>query len=177
MTETNTTERRADAITVRRALPADYPAIGRLTVHAYRADGQLANDNPYETELADAAGRADAGELWVAELGGVVVGAVLFVLPGSAFAELAAPGEAEFRMLAVDPAAQGRGVGGALARACLARAVELDCTAVVIFSRDFATTAHRMYAKLGFARTPERDWSPFDGVTLLALRWERPPRD
>lgn len=174
MSEEDTLVRASGDITIRPARADDFAAIGRLTVAAYRADGQLANDNPYESELADAAGRADAGELLVAELAGNVVGSVLVVLPGSPFAELAAPGEAEFRMLAVDPAAQGNGVGLALARACLDHAVELECSAVVIFTRDFATTAHRMYVKLGFVRTPERDWSPWDGVTLLAMRWNRP---
>lgn len=147
--------------------------MGRLTVDAYRADGQLAHDIGYEAELADAAGRAEAGELYVAELDGAVVGSVLFVRAGSPYAELAGPGEAEFRMLAVDPVAQGRGVGKALVRACLDRAVELDCPAVVIYSRDFATTAHRLYAGLGFVRTPELDWTPYEGIRLLALRWDR----
>ena len=53
-----------------------------------------------------------------------MLGSVTFVLPGTAYAEMAGPGEAEFRMLAVDPAAQGRGVGEALVRACLERATD-----------------------------------------------------
>jgi hypothetical protein len=31
-----------------------------------------------------------------------------------------------------------------------------------------------LYARLGFRRTPERDWSPMDGVRLLALRMDLP---
>lgn len=144
---------------------------------AYRADGQMTPGHPYEATLADAGARAAGGELLVAEDGatGEVVGSVLFVLPGSGYAELSGPGEAEFRMLAVDPAAQGRGVGEALVRACLARAADLGCTAIMISTRDLAEAAHRLYARLGFVRVPERDWSPLPGVNLLALRLPVPP--
>ncbi|PGH42610.1 Ribosomal protein S18 acetylase RimI [Micromonospora sediminicola] len=158
---------------VRRAEPADFPAVARLTVAAYEADGQLKGENGYAVVLADVAGRAETGEVLVAvdQPTGSVLGAVTFVLPGTPYAELAGPGEAEFRMLAVDPAAQGRGAGAALARACVARAVELGCTAVVICVRDgMAASARRLYDGLGFVRLPEKDWSPLPGVELLGLR-------
>ena len=160
------------SITVRAAEPADYVPVARLTVAAYRDDGQLPPGHAYERSLADVAGRAAAGELLVAhdESTGELVGSVLFVLPGSRYAELAGPGEAEFRMLAVDPAAQRRGAGEALVRACLARAAQLRSRTVVIYTRDLALPAQRLYARLGFRRTPERDWSPMPGVRLLALR-------
>jgi hypothetical protein len=32
------------------------------------------------------------------------------------------------------------------------------------------TTAHRVYARLGYERDPDRDWSPLPGVDLLAFR-------
>lgn len=155
---------------VRLARPEDFDAIARLSVAAYRADGQLTDESEYAKALADVATRAEAGELLVAVTENTVVGSVLFVLPGSPYAELSRPGEAEFRMLAVDPAAQRRGVGEALARACLDRAVALGCRAVVICTRDFATAAQRLYARLGFVRAPELDWSPVPGIDLLGLR-------
>jgi ribosomal protein S18 acetylase RimI-like enzyme len=157
---------------VRRAEPADFDAIARLTVGAYRADGQLAGESGYEQTLRDVSARAVAGELLVAvdEITGEVRGSVLFVLPGTPYAQLAGPGEAEFRMLAVDPAAQGRGAGEALVRACLTRAAALGCHGVVICTRSFSAPAHRLYARLGFVRTPERDWSPDPGVDLYVLR-------
>jgi ribosomal protein S18 acetylase RimI-like enzyme len=162
-------------VPVRRAVEADFPAVARLTVAAYEADGQLKGENGYGTVLADVATRAATGEVLVAvdEATGELLGSVTFVLPGTPYAELCGPGEAEFRMLAVDPAAQGRGVGLALVRACLSRAAEQGCSAVVICVREgMAEVAHRMYARLGFVRTPERDWSPLPGVRLLGLRRE-----
>jgi ribosomal protein S18 acetylase RimI-like enzyme len=158
---------------VRRAEPADFPAVARLTVAAYEADGQLKGEHGYGAVLADVSTRAGSGEVLVAvdDSTGAVLGSVTFVLPGTPFAELSGPGEAEFRMLAVDPAAQGRGVGAALARACVDRAAELGCTAVVICVRaGMAVSAHRLYERLGFVRSPEKDWAPVPGVDLLGLR-------
>ncbi len=164
-------------LVVRIAEPADFDAIARLTVAAYRADGQLGGEHGYEQLLADVPARAGAGELLVAadEATGELLGAVLFVLPGSAYAELSGPDEAEFRMLAVDPGAQGRGAGKALVRACLDRARSLGCARVVICTRSFSTPAHRLYAGFGFVRTPDRDWSPIPEVELLALRLDLTP--
>jgi ribosomal protein S18 acetylase RimI-like enzyme len=161
-------------LTIRPARPADFPRIATVTVAAYRHDRQLELGNPYASVLADVAGRAAAGELLVAEDRATrqVVGAVLFVRAGSRYAELCGPDEAEFRMLAVDPAAQGAGVGHSLAQACLDRARMLGCRAVVIYTRDVAVAAHRLYQRLGFVRTPQRDWSPLPGVHLWAMRRE-----
>lgn len=167
------------ALVVRRAEPADHPAVARLTVAAYEADGQLKGENGYGVVLADVATRAETGEVLVAvdEATGEVLGAVTFVLAGTPYAELSGPGEAEFRMLAVDPAAQGRGAGAALVRACVARATELGCSAVVICVRaGMAAAAHRIYERLGFVRLPEKDWSPLPGVDLLGLRLALPAR-
>jgi ribosomal protein S18 acetylase RimI-like enzyme len=77
-------------------------------------------------------------------------------------------------MLAVDPSGQRRGAGAALVRACLDRAAGLGCRSVRIYTRDFAGAAHRLYQRLGFVRTPERDWHPVPGVRLLALRVDLP---
>jgi ribosomal protein S18 acetylase RimI-like enzyme len=72
-------------------------------------------------------------------------------------------------MLAVAPAARGRGVGEALARLCLDRFRHEGCRAVVISSLPQMAAAHRLYARLGFRRLPERDWTPVPGVDLIAF--------
>ncbi|MGK5521508.1 GNAT family N-acetyltransferase [Micromonospora sp. URMC 107] len=162
-------------LSVRLAGPDDFAAVARLTVAAYEADGQLKNEHGYAAVLADVASRAQDGEVFVAaaDATGALLGSVTFVLPGTRYAELSRAGEAEFRMLAVDPAAQGRGVGTALVEACVSRAAGLGCSAVVICVRSgFAASAQRLYRRRGFVRTPERDWSPVDGVELLGLRLE-----
>jgi ribosomal protein S18 acetylase RimI-like enzyme len=168
---------------VREAGPADFDAVARVTVEAYHADGQLDGETGYEMVLADVASRAEAGTLLVAtDETGRILGGVTLVVAGSPFAQLAAGDEAEFRMLAVDPAAQGQGVGEALVRECLRRAADHGCAAVIICTRSFAAPAQRLYQRLGFSRVPDRDWSPMPGVDLLALRFElsqlpRPARE
>jgi ribosomal protein S18 acetylase RimI-like enzyme len=160
-------------IVIRPATPHDYDAIGRLSVAAYDADGQLGPETNYASVLADVATRASAGQVLVATgPAGEVLGSVLFVLPGSRYAELSKAGEAEFRMLAVDPAAQGRGVGQALVEACVARARAAQASALVICVRDFSAPAQRLYRRLGFVRQPDLDWRPLESVRLLALRLE-----
>jgi ribosomal protein S18 acetylase RimI-like enzyme len=159
-------------VAVRVALPGEYAEIGRLIVVAYEKSGQLGPETGYERVLADVAARAVDGTVLVAvdEPTGRLLGSVTFVLPGSEYAELARPGEAEFRMLAVEPSAQGRGVGRLLVGECLRRAAEAGCAAVVICYRDFVDAAQRLYTGLGFERIPERDWMPAPDVRLLALR-------
>jgi GNAT superfamily N-acetyltransferase len=155
---------------LRRAQPEEYEAVGELTLAAYVADGLLENDDDYATELRSAAHRAAEAELVVAVDPGShdLLGTVTFCLSGSQYAEISKPGEAEFRMLAVAPAARGRGIGHDLARWCVDRAREQGCTALVLSSLDRMHTAHRLYERMGFQRLPDRDWAPTADIVLLA---------
>jgi ribosomal protein S18 acetylase RimI-like enzyme len=153
-------------LTVEPASPADHPRIARLSVDAYMGDGLV--EDGYAAELADVAGRARRAELLVARDGtGAVVGSVALVLSGD-FGEITeGEDEAAFRMLVVDRAVRGRGIGELLVRACLARARAAGKRRMVISTSTGMTTAHRLYERLGFTRLPERDWSPVPGVDLL----------
>jgi ribosomal protein S18 acetylase RimI-like enzyme len=160
---------------VRPAHVSDLAVIGDLTVAAYTADGVLSDDDPYAAHLRDATTRAHEAELYVAELEDqpdTVAGTVTFCPQGSAWSELAGPGEGEFRMLAVAPGSRRRGVAEALVGVCLQRSVELGYSAVVLSSLPVQQPAHRIYERLGFQRTPDLDWSPTEGVELLAFRRE-----
>jgi ribosomal protein S18 acetylase RimI-like enzyme len=158
------------AVGVRPATVAEHDAVGRLTLHAYVASGILGEDDFYAEHLLDAAGRADDAEVLVADLDGVVVGTVTYCPEGSRLRELAGPGEAEFRMLAVSPSARRKGVAEALVRRVIERAREQGCSAVVLSSQPVQEDAHRLYERLGFRRTPEKDWSPAPGIDLLGFR-------
>ncbi|HET7173774.1 MAG TPA: GNAT family N-acetyltransferase [Nocardioidaceae bacterium] len=160
----------SDRVSVRQAEPAEYAMVGELTVLAYRADGLAADDNGYATSLRNAAGRAVAAELWVGELDGSVAGSVTFCPPGSPYRQLAGPDEGEFRMLAVEPEARGRGVGRALVLKCFDRSRELGLGAIVLCSLPSMRAAHALYGSLGFARDPGLDWEPTPGVPLLGFR-------
>jgi ribosomal protein S18 acetylase RimI-like enzyme len=86
---------------------------------------------------------------------------------GGPWAERAGPGEAEIRMLVVDPGVRGAGTGEALVRACIARAARDGCTGLRLSTEPTMTTAHRLYERLGFVRAPDHDWQPVPDVTLL----------
>jgi predicted N-acetyltransferase YhbS len=156
-------------VSVRAALPAEYDAIGALTLRAYSLDGLLDDDSDYVRDLRDATRRAEHADLLVAvDNENAVLGTVTFCLPGSPYSELSKDGQAEFRMLAVDVAARGQGIGEKLVRACLDRAEGKGCTSVVISTRPQMTSANRLYQRLLFDRTPELDWTPAPGIELIA---------
>ncbi|MGW7100545.1 GNAT family N-acetyltransferase [Streptomyces sp. NPDC054838] len=158
-------------ITIRRALPSQYEALGDITAAAYLGDGLLTygEDDPYLARLRDVAGRAAAAEVFVAALGdGRVVGGVTFAAPGSPLCDIAGPDEAEFRMLAVAREGRGRGAGEALVRACIDRARALEgVRRLVLSTTPDMLGAHRIYERLGFVRSPERDWEPVPDLPLL----------
>lgn len=157
-------------LTVRAATPPEYDAVGRLTLEAYAANGYLVEGDFYAQHLLDAAARAADAELLVADLDGALVGTVTFCPEGSRFREVARPGEGEFRMLAVAPAARRRGAAAALVQRVIERSRELDYAAVALSSLPVQVEAHALYRRLGFERTPERDWSPVPGVDLIGFR-------
>ncbi|WP_432054172.1 GNAT family N-acetyltransferase [Streptomyces sp. bgisy022] len=164
-------------ITIRHALPAEYPTLGAITARAYLDDGLLdfGESDAYLGELRDVAKRAAAAEVLVAvqgdpSPGGRVLGGVTFVPRGGPMANLAGSGEAEIRMLAVDRAARGRGTGEALVRACVDRARALEgCVRVVLSTQRSMHAAHRIYERLGFVRAPHRDWNPLPHVDDIQL--------
>lgn len=153
---------------IRRARPDELEAVGRLTVDAYVEGGVIPADAPYLAFLGDAGRRAAEADLWVAVDDRGVVGTVTFVEPGSPLAEVSREGEAEIRSLAVDPSASGEGIGEALTRHTVALARERGHVALVLSSSTTMHAAHRLYERLGFTRVPERDWSPVEGVQLVA---------
>ncbi|HSL32611.1 MAG TPA: GNAT family N-acetyltransferase [Candidatus Limnocylindrales bacterium] len=164
----------ASPITIREVRPEEFAAVADLTVAAYYGvpDDQT---HGYVSELRDVAGRAGACLVLVAvDASGRVLGAVTYVDgPGNAWAELEREDEAGFRMLAVAPDAQGRGIGRLLAQAVIARARTAGRGGIAIFTRPSMATAHRLYESLGFLRDPERDWefAPGEWLWAMALRF------
>ena len=153
------------------AVPADFPRIAELTVGVYTAEDLVSPG--YVPQLADVAGRADRAELLVArDADGLVVGSVALVLDGDFGEVTESADEAAVRMLAVDGAARGRGVGEALVRTCLDRARAAGKRRMVLSTGLRMTAAHRLYQRLGFTRLPERDWTPVPGIDLRVYALE-----
>jgi GNAT superfamily N-acetyltransferase len=158
-------------LTVRRlTLDDDVEAFGRIVVASYQALPGLPDDPGYIEELLDVASRVGQATVLGALDGSSPLGCVTYVDdPDSPYAEHLRDGEASFRMLAVSPSAQGRGVGGALVLACLDRARAAGRASVFIHSGTWMTAAHRLYGRLGFVPVPQRDWQVSEQLRLLGF--------
>ena len=154
------------AITVRTALPAEWPSVGDLAERAYRAGGHV--DPEYGAVVRDAEGRATPGPLLVAVLGEQIVGTVTLCPAGSSHAEICQSDELEFRFLAVDPEMWGHGIAGALVDAVIAHGRDIAATSLVCCVISWNDSAHRVYLDRGFRRRHDRDWTPVAGIDLWA---------
>jgi len=140
---------------VRVAHHDEFARVGELTVAAYRL---LPVDHlwgGYEEEILDTAERAKHADVLVALVDQQVVGSVTLVTDAaSPWSEWTEPGEVQFRLLAVDAAARGHGIGETLVRACMTRAHGVP---IMIHTTSWMETARRLYERLGFVRRPDRD--------------------
>ncbi|MGN2636693.1 GNAT family N-acetyltransferase [Nocardia takedensis] len=162
----------ATAPEIRTAGPRDFEAVGELTLEVYVGEGYVRRHSPYVRELADTPHRAEHAQILVAEHEGRVLGSLTVARPASPYADIARPGELEFRMLAVSKAARGLGVGTALVDKVIEIARAEDFDAVVLTTMPAMLDARRIYDRLGFAAVPERDWQTDAGDPLTVLRLE-----
>ncbi len=164
-----------DHVIVRAVLPGELPAVGDLRVAAYTA-GDFLSDESYYTETLRTLGADGTGEVLAAVLEPDPRPASRADLLGTVMLQWWPDGghvaqsadEAEIRALAVDPQAQGRGVGRALLRAAAERAVAAGACRLVLCTQPTMLAAQRLYVSEGYRRLPDRDWSPVPGFTLLA---------
>ncbi|MEV5503949.1 helix-turn-helix domain-containing GNAT family N-acetyltransferase [Nonomuraea fuscirosea] len=80
---------------------------------------------------------------WIAESGGRRVGCVFYVRQDATTAKL--------RMLLVDPAARGLGIGRRLVEECLRHARAEGCKRITLWTRDSLVSARRIYQAAGFS--------------------------
>lgn len=154
-------------LTIRPVRPHEHEELAELTVRVYRE--VLASELvEYSRVLRDVAGRISHGcQVLVARQAGRLAGGVTYVDRTGPLAQLVRMGEAELRMLAVDPALHGRGIGTALVQAGLELARSGGREALVLGTMPEMVAAHRLYWRLGFRRAPERDRLLDGGHPLL----------
>jgi len=142
--------------------------LGDLTVRVCEAID--ATDDDYTPELRDVRGRVDGGctVLVAVDDVGAVVGGITYVPGPGRWADRAGGDEAEIRMLVVDPERRRQGIGEALVRACIVRARADGRRRLILLTEVFMTDAQRIYERLGFVRTPARDWRYRPDILLLA---------
>jgi GNAT superfamily N-acetyltransferase len=154
---------------VRLVRPEEYEALGALTVAAYRALLGPDMDSGYAEELADVGGRAAVADVLVeVDDDGRLLGGVTYIAGPGPMAWFTGTGDAGMRMLAVEPAAQGRGVGARLVAACVDRAGAGGKRRLLLHTTTPMTVAHRLYERAGFRRHPDHDHVLEGGLLLLA---------
>lgn len=160
---------------VREASPSDYAALGDLTVRAYLSlEGMpsLEEGRAYYDDLRDVAGRAKSTRHRIVAAydpgTGALLGGLTFILDryGSVWK---IENSAGIRMLAVDPAAQSRGVGRALVEDSLTRARAADKQVVLLHTTAPMKVAQRMYEQFGFRREPGIDFQ-YVGLDIMGYR-------
>jgi GNAT superfamily N-acetyltransferase len=166
---------------LRDAHPGDRDAIRDLTLAAYQeyATPMRAFWEGYRQNILATLADTGPAQQIVAEQEGALVGTVLLYPPRRVrLARDEAPLDVpcpEVRLLAVAPAARGRGIGSALMRECVRRARQSGHVALSLHTTELMLAAMRMYARLGFARAPELDFHPAPGVTVQGYRLELQP--
>ena len=149
----------------------------RAAYAQYESEIPPENWQLYSADILDLEARAAASELLVAELDGAIVSCVSYYPPG---AEVAYPSQtfsetwpgdwAAFRLLAVDPSAQGKGVGRAVTEACIERARAAGAPALGLHTTEPMSVARAMYERMGFERVPRYDFQPAPEVLVEAYR-------
>jgi ribosomal protein S18 acetylase RimI-like enzyme len=164
---------------IRDILPEEFEALGALMVDVYSslpgfpgADVQPA----YYEMLAGIGGfsRKPATQVLVAVAAdGALLGGVVYF---SDMAQYGAGGTAGavknasgIRLLGVDPATRGLGVGKALALACIERARTNRHAEVVLHTTKAMQLAWAMYERLGFVRSDDLDFSQ-GALTVYGFR-------
>lgn len=165
------------AVRVRGMRTHEAGRVGELTLAAYDRYGRI--EGEYREFLADPTRRIEGcTAVLVAETPGragdpEVVGTVSYVVPTDAeWEDREVPaGDSGFRVLAVDPAHEGRGIGSALVDACVARAREAGSHRMLIISMDWMHRAHELYTRrYGFVRRPDLDVTFPGGVGVILAR-------
>jgi ribosomal protein S18 acetylase RimI-like enzyme len=159
-------------VLIRDARPDEMDEVGEIRLAAYQAGGFISAASGYAPTLrglgADGKGTVLVAVTARAGQGaGQIIGTIMLQTWPHTGPVVTAPAEAEIRALAVRPHVQGRGVGAELLRRMIDRAAGQGVRRLVLCTEPGMRTAHRLYERAGFARRPERDWSPAPEVTLL----------
>ncbi len=157
-----------EPVRIRLARFEELDEIGALTLRTYDALGTPFSPD-YRLELGNAHRRHQTDALVIAALlGPRVVGSLtLSVGPTEMFEHrMDVDGDCGFRMLAVDPSQEGKGVGRALVQDAIDRCRADGRRRMVITSMDFMPRAHVMYERFGFVRRRDLDVRYPSGVGM-----------
>jgi len=138
--------------------------------HGVRYAEEYGWDETFEAMVARIAGEYGRGHdpkrenAWIAEVEGEPVGSVFCVREDDDTARL--------RLLLVEPAARGMGIGGRLVDECLRFARRAGYREIVLWTYDVLADARRIYERAGFTVREQRPEHAY-GRDLVGQTWAR----
>ena len=142
---------------------SDADNLNRIAVSAFDQFQDHYSDWPaMRAGLSKTSDLGVSGEVIIAELQGTFAGAVAYFGPNSQKAAFFDQRWPIIRMLVVDPAFRGKGIGRALSNACIARARRDGSPIIALHTSPIMSVALPMYLKMGFAKA--HDAPPIFGV-------------
>jgi len=157
------------AVVVRNAKPEEFVGIGKMMVNVYAAlDGfpkpaELPQYYDMLRNVGELTKKSGTELLVAASPSGDIKGAVVYYADIAQYgANITAGGEKNasgFRLLAVDPAARGQGVGKLLVNACIQKAKDHKHEQVILHTTKSMMTAWVMYETMGFKHSSDLDFS------------------
>ena len=167
--------------TIRNAHPEEFEQIGALMVAVYsQLEGfpKIPEQPDYYKMLANVGAFTNnpgTALLVAVSSDNKIAGAVVYFNDmkyyGSGGTATREENAAGFRLLAVDPATRGKGIGRLLANECIEKARENKLGQVIIHTTMAMQTAWKMYEQMGFKRSEDLDFSqqgfPVFGFRLL----------
>lgn len=158
-------------ITLRDFRDTDAVQVNRVALAAFEEFRSLYTDWPaMVSAVAKMSALADAGQIIVAERDDRIVGAVAYIPPGCPKAPYFDQSWPIIRMLVVDPACRGHGIGRALTEQCVERARRDGSHVIALHTSPIMTVALPMYIRMGFRLL--RDAPPIFGVPYAVYRRE-----
>ena len=132
---------------------ADAENLNRIAVSAFEQFSDHYQDWPAMLAgLSKTSALCATGEVIVAEVQNQFAGAVAYFGPNSQKAPFFDQRWPVIRMLVVDPAFRGKGLGRALSAECIARAKRDGSTIIALHTSPIMTIALPMYLRMGFVR-------------------------
>ena len=147
------------------APPADFPPMNAIANAIREAIGQdfTTSDEDMARFYANPPGSDPTTDVAVAERDGEIVGCVFLVTKSKTIAQL--------RLLLVEPAARGLGIGSRLVDECTRFARQAGYRKIVLWTNSVLHAARRIYEAAGYRLVAEEPHGKF-GKDLVGQMWE-----